>query len=80
MSRNDDNTTENLINFSYHQNYCKLIGTDLSTQTNTNIPQQINFTGKLEEGDGATKLFIAKKRQKNNSKFFFKFISCYRIT
>ena len=24
---------------------------DLSRQTNTNIDQQINFTGKLEEGD-----------------------------
>ena len=33
-------------------------------QTNTNIPQQINFTEKLEEKDGATTFFIAKKQQK----------------
>ena len=31
-------------------------------QTNTAISQQINFTGKLEEGDGATKFFITKKQ------------------
>ena len=31
---------------------------------NCNIPQQINFTGKLREDDGATKFFIAQKQQK----------------
>ena len=30
MSRNDDYTTSNLLDFLYHQNYCKLIGIDLS--------------------------------------------------
>ena len=32
-------------------------------KTNTNIPQQINFTGKLED-DGATMFIIAEKHQK----------------
>ena len=36
---------------------------DLSTQASTSIPQQINFTGKLEEDDGATMFFIAEKQQ-----------------
>ena len=31
--------------FSYHQNYYKLMCIDLSRETNTNIPQQINFIG-----------------------------------
>ena len=31
---------------------------------NTNIPQQINFTGKLEEDDGAVTFFIAEKQKK----------------
>ena len=31
---------------SYHQNYYKVIGIDLSRQSNTNISQQITFTGK----------------------------------
>ena len=39
MSRNDHYATGNLLDFSYHQNYYKLIGIDLSRQTNTNIPQ-----------------------------------------
>ena len=36
---------------------------DLSRQTNTSIPQQINFTGKLKKDGGATMFFIAKKQQ-----------------
>ena len=36
MSRNDDCMTGNLLDFLYHQNYYKLIGIDLSIQTNTN--------------------------------------------
>ena len=43
MSRNDDYKTGNLLEFSYHQNYYKLIGIELSRQTNTSIPQQMNF-------------------------------------
>ena len=64
MSRNDDYTTGNLLDYLYQQNYYKLIGIDLSRQTNTNIPQQINFTGKLEEDNGATMFFIAENQQK----------------
>ena len=30
----------------------------------TNIPQQINFTGKLEEDNGAAMFFIVEKQQK----------------
>ena len=48
----------------YHQNYNKLISIDLSRQTNTSIPQQINFTGKLDEDDCATMFFIAEKPKK----------------
>ena len=59
MSRNGDYTTGNLIDYVYYQNYYKLSGTNLSRQTNTNIPQQIIFTGKLEEDDCAVMFFIA---------------------
>ena len=64
MSRNVDYTTENLLDYLYHQSYYKFIGIDLSRQTNTSIPQRINFTGNLEEEDGATMFFIAEKQQK----------------
>ena len=39
ISRNDDYTTGNVLDCLYHQNYYRLIGIDLSRQTNTNIPQ-----------------------------------------
>ena len=65
MSRNDDYTTGILLDFSYHHNYYKLTGIDLSRQANTNIPQKINFTGKLEKDDGAAMSFIAEKQQKS---------------
>ena len=39
MLRNDDHTTGNFLDQSCCLNYYKLIGIDLSTQTNTTIPQ-----------------------------------------
>ena len=44
--RNDDYTAVNLLDFYYHQNYYKPIVINLLRKTNTNIPQQINFTEK----------------------------------
>ena len=61
MSRNNDYTRRNLLDYLYYQKYCKLIGIGLSRQTNTSIPQKINFIGKLEEDDYAKMLFIAEK-------------------
>ena len=46
MTKNDDYTIGNLLDYLYHQNYYKVIGIDLSRQTNTSITQQINLTGK----------------------------------
>ena len=64
ISKNDDYTTGHLLDYSYHQNDLKPIGIDLSRQTKTNIPQQTNFIGKLEENDGAKMFFITEKQQK----------------
>ena len=58
MSKNNDCTTGNLLDYLYHQNYHKVIDMYLSRQTNTAIPQRINFTGKLEEDDSAAMYFI----------------------
>ena len=63
MSKNDDYTTGNVLDFSYHQNYYKLIGIDLSIQTNANI-SQINFKRKLVEDADAAIFFIAEKQHK----------------
>ena len=65
MSGNDDYITENLLDFLYHQNHYELVGIDLSGQTNTNIPQQIHFTGILEEVDGATNFLLMKSSKKH---------------
>ena len=35
--------------YLYHQKYYKLIGIDLSRQTNPNISQEINFTKKSKK-------------------------------
>ena len=68
MSRNDDCKTGHLLHYLYHQKYYEVICTDLSRQTNTTIPQQIYFIGKLE-----------KKAAKNYPKRFFRSINCNRI-
>ena len=64
MARNN-NTMGNLLDYLYHQNYYKVIGIDLSRQTNTSILQQINFTGKSKEGDDVTIFFVSEKQQKS---------------
>ena len=43
ISKNYDCTTENLLDYLYHQKYYQPTGIDLSRQTTTSIPQQINF-------------------------------------
>ena len=68
MSRHDDYTTGNLLDYLYHQSY-KLIRIDLSRQIITSIPQKINFIGKFGEDDGATIFFIAEKQQKTTLNF-----------
>ena len=37
MSRSNDYTTGNLLDFSYHQNYYRLIGIDLSSQKQVRV-------------------------------------------
>ena len=53
VSRNNEYTTGNLLDYDYFKNYYKLIAIDLSKQQvlqeNEDLIQQINFFGKLEE-------------------------------
>ena len=48
MSRKNDCTTGNLLDFAYFKENYRLIAIDLSKQTNLKDPQQIKFIGKLE--------------------------------
>ena len=61
MSRNNNYTAGNLLDYWYHPNYYNPIGTDLTRHTITNIPQQTNFARKLEKDNGATIFLIAEK-------------------
>ena len=69
ISRKDHCTTGTLLDYLYHQNYYKLIATYLSRQTDKTIPQQINLTGKLEEGNGVAMFFVVEKQQKTFQTF-----------
>ena len=43
MSRNNDYTIGNVLDYSYHQNYYKLIDIDFSRQTNTTGIQELEI-------------------------------------
>ena len=58
MSNNNDYATSNLLDFSYFKKHYKLIATDLSKQTKLKAPQQIYFTGKLENQDKVANIFF----------------------
>ena len=59
ISRNNEYTTGNLLDYDYFKKYYKLIAIDLSKQQvlqdNKDLIQQIDFIGKLEE---AANVFI----------------------
>ena len=63
LSRNEDYTTRNVLEYPYRQKYYKRTGIDLSRQTNTTISQQINFVEKSEKDNGTTMFFTAEKQQ-----------------
>ena len=67
MSNNNDYTTNNLLDFAYFKN--KLIPIDLSKQTKSKDPQEINFIGKLLRNTGATMLFIFAKSEETTFNF-----------
>ena len=54
MSKNNDYTTGNLLDYDYFSNHYKLVAIDLNKQIeleNSDLKQQMNFIGKLEEDD-----------------------------
>ena len=62
MSKNNDYTTWNLLDYEYFKDHYKLIAIDLSKQSeleNTDLKQQINFIGKLEM-DATISLLLRK--------------------
>ena len=65
MSKNNDYTTGNLLDYKYFSKHYKLIAIDFSKQIeleNLDLQQQINFIGRLEED--TTMFFIIEKKKK----------------
>ena len=70
MSRNNDYTTGNLLDFAYFKENYRLITIDLSKQTKLKDPQQINFIDKLEnQANGATVFLIIEKSEETAFEF-----------
>ena len=64
MSRNNDYTTGNFLDFAYFKENYRLTATDLSKQTKLKDPQQISFNGKLKvQNIRATMFFIMEKSE-----------------
>ena len=65
ISRNNEYTTGNLLDYDYFKKYYKLIAIDLSKQQeleeNEDLIQQINFTGRLEQAS----VFIIIEKKEN---------------
>ena len=67
ISKNNEYTTGNLLDYDYFKKYYKLIAIDLSKQQvlqeNEDLIQQINFTGRLEKTANVF-IIIEKKEQR----------------
>ena len=65
ISRNNEFTTRNILDYDYFKKYYKLIAIDLSKQQvlqeNEDLIQQINFIGRLEEA--ANTFIIIEKEE-----------------
>ena len=69
ISRNNEYTTGNLLDYDYFKKYYKLMAIDLSKQQvlqeNEDLIQQINFIGRLENDDVPANIFIIIEKKEN---------------
>ena len=71
MSKSNDYTTGNLLDYEYFKDHYKLITIELGKQIeleNPDLKQQINFTGRLEENN-AVMFFIIEKKEETTFEF-----------
>ena len=71
MSKNNDYTTGNLLDYEYFSKYYQLIAIDLRRQTeleNPDLKEQINFIGKLKE-DKVKMFFTVEKTEETTFNF-----------
>ena len=73
MSKNNDYTTDNLLDYEYFKDHYQFIAIDLSKQIeleNFCLKQHINFIGRLEENN-AIMFFIIEKKNHNLLQLLF---------
>ena len=71
MSKNNDYTTGNLLDYEYFSKHYQLIAIALRRQIeleNPNLKEQINFIGKLKE-DKVKMFFIVEKTEETTFNF-----------
>ena len=71
MSKNNNYTTGNLLDYEYFKDHYKLVAIDLSKQIeleNPDLKQQINLIGRLEENN-PTMFFIIEKKEETTFDF-----------
>ena len=73
MSRNNDYTPGNLLDFVYLKTNYKLVAIDFSKQTKLKKPQQISFIGRRFAVGGGTMIFIIEKSEETTFEFFQNF-------
>ena len=72
MSKNNDYTTCNLLDYDYFLKHYRLIAIDLSKQIElekSDLRQKINFIERLERNNGATMFFIIEKSEETTFNF-----------
>ena len=68
MTKNNNYTTGNILDYEYFKDHYKLIAIDLGKKIeleNPDLKQQINFIGRLEENN-AKMFFIIEKKRRNH--------------
>ena len=76
ISKNNDYTTGKLLDIAYFKENYRLIAIDLSKQTKSKDPQEINFIGKLKgQNNGATVFFIIEKSGETTFEFLQNFVN-----
>ena len=72
MSKNNDYTAGNLLDYEFFSKHYRLIAVDLIKQIeleNLDLKQQINFIGRLERNEGAIMFFIIEKKEETTFDF-----------
>ena len=70
MSRNNDYTTGNSLDFAYFKENYRLIAFNLNNETKLKDPQKIHFIGSPEwQNNGAAMLFVIEKSEQTAFEF-----------